>query len=146
MPARAAAQRPEGFRMGVQIGGTSLIALVLEQLDDTKSIELTVGTFSFKDLNVSLSGKTYLGAAALRPMLGVGVWVAVVPPQDQESSGAALVARVPVGLDWRVSPGHFLGMSINVNRALWVRRTDPADAPPNARLIPIPDLSYRWLP
>ena len=36
-------------------------------------------------------------------------------------------------------------MTFNVNRALAVRRTDPADdLPLNGRLIPLPGVYYRW--
>jgi hypothetical protein len=55
------------------------------------------------------------------------------------------VLHAPVGLDWQAFDGHFLGAAMNVNRALWVRRTDPADdLPLNRRLVPLPGVYYRW--
>jgi len=41
--------------------------------------------------------------------------------------------------------GHSLGLTMNVNRALAVRRTDPGDQLPlNRRLVPLPGVYYRW--
>jgi hypothetical protein len=56
------------------------------------------------------------------------------------------MARAPVGLDWNVSGDHFLTVDANLNRALYVRRTDPEDGtPPAERIIPLPGVAWRWL-
>ncbi|HET9949599.1 MAG TPA: hypothetical protein VFQ22_11800, partial [Longimicrobiales bacterium] len=61
-----------------------------------------------------------------------------------ERTGIALVLRAPVGVDWAFADDHALGAALNINRALWVRRTDPLDdLPMNRRFVPLPELYYR---
>ena len=63
----------------------------------------------------------------------------------EERVGLAAVLTLPVGVDWRVVSRHYAGLAINVNRGLWVRRTDPRDdLPLNDRLVPLPGAYYRW--
>ena len=60
-------------------------------------------------------------------------------------TGAALVLHAPIGVDWESSDQHHLGMAMNINRALLVRRSDPDDQRgTNDRLIPLPGFYYRW--
>jgi hypothetical protein len=60
-------------------------------------------------------------------------------------TGAALVLHAPIGVDWEGADQHHLGMAMNINRALLVRRSDPADQRgTNNRLIPLPGFYYRW--
>jgi len=50
-----------------------------------------------------------------------------------------------VGVDWMMFEDHALGAALNINRALWVRRTDPEDdLPLEGRLVPLPGLYYRF--
>ena len=57
----------------------------------------------------------------------------------------ALVLRAPVGVDWNLDADNHLGAALNINRALWIQRKDPADdLPPRDRLIPLPGFYYRW--
>ena len=107
--------------------------------------ELLLSTLTFRDLSISVAGKQYFGAASLRPSVGAGFWVLVgtVP----EGTGSALVARFPLGGDWRAAGGHYVTFEFNVNRSIWVKRPDPTDdAPAAARLIPLPSASYRYDP
>ena len=144
-PLRAQAQ--DGFRLGLSLGGTSLIGVVVERVSGRHALELTAGTWSFRDLSLSAAVKEYLGPSAMRPALGAGLWVELSRPAGAGRTGTAVVARFPVGFDWRAGPGHYVLFEMNVCRALWVRRTDPADeTPPAERLIPLPGLSYRWDP
>jgi hypothetical protein len=136
----------QDLRLGVSFGGTSLVAFVTELMDGRNSLELTVGTFSFRDLSASVVVRTYLGASAFRPVVGAGLWGILAPPQDATRWGTALVARFPIGFDWRVAPGNFVDLDLNVNRALWIRRRDLEERPMNQRLVPIPGLGYRWAP
>jgi hypothetical protein len=78
--------------------------------------------------------------------VGGGLWlVGAAPVQEEEQFGLAVVLRAPVGVDWRAVGEHYVGASINVNRALWARRTDPEDdLPLNRRLVPLPGVYYRW--
>jgi hypothetical protein len=142
-----AAQSPgtgSGVRVGITVGGISTVGLSLEYLENQTSIDLTVGTWSFRDLSVSATVKQYFGAGDLHPFVGGGLWLVAAHPSG-ERTGLAAVLQAPIGLDWRVSGSHFLGGVLNVNRALGVRRTDPEDEMPlNKRLVPLPGLYYRW--
>jgi hypothetical protein len=139
-----AAQQANTIRVGISAGGTSTLGLLLEYVDGHGSTEISVGTWSFRDLSVSLVRRQYFGVSALRPVLGLGLWGIVATPEG-ERPGMALVLRAPIGMDWRAHRTHFLTLDLNVNRGLWVRRTDSEDDTPlNQRLVPLPGLSYRW--
>jgi hypothetical protein len=143
----ASAQDEEGYRFGLSLGGTSTLAVVIERMDGRRGLELTVGTWSFRNLSVSTVGKVYLGPSAFRPALGAGLWTVIgLRAQEGERRGVALIARFPIGFDWRLAPDHFLDLDVSVNRALWIRRADFSDLPPSPRLIPVPGLSYRVMP
>jgi len=136
----------EGLRIGVYFGGTSLVGVLFDYFDATGSTELTLGTFSFRDLSVSLVRRQRFGGGDVQPTVGLGLWAVAALPGEEERTGFALVARAPVGLDWNVTDDHFLTLDANLNRALWVRRTDPEDeTPPASRIIPLPGVSWRWL-
>jgi len=137
---------PEELRIGISFGGISFIGFITEYRWGNRSIDLTVGTWSFRDLSVSLVGKQYFGPGDFRPFAGLGLWAVVNPNHGPgERGGLALVARAPVGVDWNLDADHHLGASLSVNRALWIRRKDPRDdTPPSDRLIPLPGFYYRW--
>ena len=141
----APAGAQEGLRVGLSLGGTGVVGVVGEWRWDDHGVELLVSTFSFRDLGVSLVGKQYFGASWLKPAVGAGLWLATGRTPD--GSGQALMARFPVGGDWRVTHGHYGTFEVNVHRGLWVNRPDPTDdAPIRQRMIPIPSVSYRWDP
>lgn len=147
LAARAPARPdPEDLRLGISFGGISFIGFIVEYRWGNRSADLTVGTWSFRDLSVSLVGKQYFGPGDFRPFAGLGLW-AVLNPQHGlgEQSGVALVARAPIGVDWNLDAAHALGADLALNRALWIRRKDPRDdTPPSNRLIPLPGFYYRW--
>jgi len=144
MPHSVQAQDNDGIRFGVTVGGISFVGLSLEFVHGHRSIELALGTWSARDLSVSVVGRQYFGAKSARPVVGVGLWTVVAWPGSSRP-GVALVARAPIGFEWNPGGEHFLAMDINVNRGLWVRRTDPLDdAPMSRRLVPLPGLAYRW--
>lgn len=133
-----------GVRVGVSLGGISTVGLTVEMVDEHRALEFTVGTWSFRDLSVSAVGKAYFGTGDLLPFAGAGVWLVVARPPG-ERTGLAAVLRAPVGVDWQAADGSYLGAALNVNRALAVRRTDPEDELPlNRRLVPLPEVYYRW--
>lgn len=133
----------DGVRVGISFGGVSTVGLTLEFYRDTRSLDLTLGTWSFRDVSVSAVVKQYFGGRAARPFVGAGLWVVAAAPGD-DRTGWALVLRAPVGVDWAVADSHALGAVINVNRGLWVRRANPDDnVPMNKRLVPLPELYYR---
>jgi len=137
---------PEGFRVGISFGGISFIGFIMEYRWGDRSIDLNLGTWSFRDLSVSVVGKQYFGPGDFRPFAGVGLWAVLNPNTGPgEQSAAALVARAPVGVDWNLDAAHYLGASLSLNRALLIRRKDPRDdTPPSERLIPLPGFYYRW--
>jgi len=133
-----------GTRFGVSVGGIATFGVLVEWFDDARSIELAVGTWSFRDLSVSTVVKQYFGAGAAKPFVGAGLWAVTVRP-DQQQRGWALVFRAPIGLDWSVIENHSLGFALDVNRALFVRRTDPEDdLPMSERFVPLPELHFKY--
>ena len=140
IPQPGAAQ--EGLRLGLALGGTGLIGVVAEWRWDDHGAELLLTTFQFRDLSVSVAGKQYFGASWLKPVVGGGLWF--IAGSSPEGAGQALVARFPLGGDWRLAGGHYLTVELNVSRGLWVNQPDPADdAPVNPSFITLPGLSYR---
>lgn len=146
----AAAQTPgpdigDGVRFGVSLGGISTIGLTVELYRDSRSLDLTVGTWRFRDVSFSAVVKQYFGAGSARPVVGLGLWTVAAKPAGDERIGWSLVMRAPIGVDWEVSDPHSFGFFLNVNRGLWVRRSDPGDdVPMNERLVPLPELYYRY--
>jgi hypothetical protein len=137
---------PDDVRVGISFGGISFIGFILEYRWGNRSAELNVGTWSFRDLSVSVVGKQYFGPGDFRPFAGLGLWTVFNPRHGRgEQAGAALVARAPVGVDWNLDAAHYVGASLSLNRALLIRRKDPRDdTPPSERLIPLPGFYYRW--
>ena len=134
----------DGIRVGISIGGVSTVGLLLEFFDGNRSIDLTVGTWSLRDVSLSLVAKQYFGSDAVRPFLGAGLWLVTAKPSDGRL-GVATVLRAPVGVDWNFTDAHSLGTSFNISRALWVRRTDPEDDKPlEGRWVPLPGIYYRY--
>ncbi len=145
MPVRAQGARAgDGVRVGVTLGGISTVGLALEYFHGHRSVDLNLGTWSFRDLSASLVVKEYFGAADVLPFVGAGLWLVAAMPSG-ERPGFAAVLHAPVGVDWHVGADHYLGLALNVNRALAVRRSDPEDdLPLNRRIVPLPGAYYRW--
>ena len=137
---------PEDLRVGLSFGGIGLAGLIFEYRWGDRSVEVNVGTWSLRDLSVSVVGKQYFGPGDFRPFTGVGLWAVVAPyNRPGERSGLALLARAPVGVDWNVVADHHLGAHLSLNRALFIRRKDPLDTtPPTARFVPLPGFYYVW--
>jgi hypothetical protein len=134
----------DGIRFGVSVGGSSRIALNLEFFRDSRSIEVALGTWRFNDVSLSTAFKQYIGGSAARPVVGAGLWLVGAGGRPGQRTGWALAFNVPVGLDWEITDPHAVGAFVNVNRGLWVRRSNPEDtAPMNKRIVPLPQLYYR---
>lgn len=133
------------FRFGVTAGGIGLLGLSLEWRWGNQSIDVNLATFSFRDVSLAVTGKQYFGGGDLQPFVGVGLWgVAVLPNDAAENTGRSLLLRVPIGADWNLSGDHFLGTSLALNEALWIKRADPLDdTPVSRRPIPLPGFYYR---
>ena len=158
----------DGLRIGLTVGGVSKVGVVLEKFfNGNQSLELTVGTWSFKEISTSLAIKRYFLSNDLdagwykpiHPFIGAGLWVVGAKP-PAERLGLALSVIVPIGIDWsfpfdadpscnnRSCPvgHHALGVSVSLNRALLVRRSNPEDQLPlNGRLVPLPGAYYRFM-
>ncbi len=146
-PARGQTPGPDagdGVRFGISVGGISTIGVSVEFFRDSRSLDLTVGTWRFRDVSLSAVARQYLGAGAARPVVGLGLWTVAAKPARDERLGWSLVVRAPIGVDWELSDPHAVGFFLNVNRGLWVRRSDPEDtAPLNRRLVPLPEVYWR---
>lgn len=136
----------DGVRFGISIGGISTVALSVEFFRNARSIDIGIGTWSFRDVSVSTTVRQYFLASDVKPVVGAGLWLAAAAPSaENERTGFALVFRAPVGLDWAVADTHAAGLVVNVNRGLSVRRSDPEDdLPLNRRLVPLPEVYYRF--
>lgn len=133
------------YRFGIAFGGAGMVGVVAEYRWERQGLELQAGTWRFRDLSLSLTGKQYIGSYAVEPYAGFGLWGIVAGAR--EGTGYGLIARFPVGMDWRFASNHALGGALYLNRALAVKRPDPQDRrPPRGVLIPLPELSYRWQP
>ena len=149
LPSSAAAQAPglggDGWRVGMTLGGISTFGISFEVFRDSRSVDVTLGTFGFRDLGVYVGGRQYFFERAARPFVGLGLWgiVSWTAPRN----GYALVARAPLGVDWNFTHGHAVGAEIGVSRALAIRRPEPDDDRElNKRLVPLPGIYYRWAP
>ena len=139
------AQEETDVRFGITMGGTSFLGISLEFVASGHALELSAGTWSLRDLSLSVVLKEYLGVSAMKPVLGAGLWAIISWPRPGERSGAAVVARFPIGFDWNAGGNHYIDFEMNVNRGLWIRRGDPTDTTPlNRRLVPLPGVSYRF--
>jgi hypothetical protein len=148
-PSPASGQEDQGrpdrgeIRVGISLGGTGFLGLVTEYRRSGWSAELTLGTITFREISVSMVGKRYLGDGTFQPAVGAGLWSLTAWTED--GSGSILIARVPLAVDWSVTGGHALGLEVAMNRAMVVNRLDPEDdTPPNATVVPLPGLYYRY--
>lgn len=130
-------------KIGVALGGASTVALLVEKRWEHHGLEAQLGTWGFRDISISVTGKQYVGSAAVEPFVGLGLWGLFA--FSEEGRGAGLVARAPVGLDWNFSGAHTATATVYLNRALALKRPDPEDKrPPRTAIIPLPEFSYRW--
>lgn len=135
------------LRIGVNLGGTGFLGIATEYRRGDWSGELLVGTITFREIAVAVSGKRYFGSGQIRPAVGAGLWSLTAWTDD--GSGSILLARVPLAADWQVTGGHHVGLEVALNRALAVNRLDPEDdTPPNRTIVPLPGAYYRygWVP
>jgi hypothetical protein len=133
---------PNRIRVGLNLGGTGLVGVSFEYLRGNKGVEAIVGTLSFRDLSLSLSGKYYLASGRLRPAVGIGVWG--IAAWTEEGNGSVLLLKVPVAVEWRVTDFDAVGLEVGFNRGLMVNRLDPEDdAPVRSNIIPFPGAYYR---
>lgn len=145
--AQATPRAMDGVRVGVTLGGVGVLGLSVEWIsEELRSVELTLATFGFQDVSVGLTGRHYFGAGWLRPTVGAGLWLTRALSPGQE--GTAVLVRAPFGFDWRATDEQFLGATIAANRVLWMTRESPdvEALPAEGRLVPIPELAWRWRP
>lgn len=134
----------DGVRFGISFGGISTVSVNVELFRDSRSIDFAVGTWSLRDVSVSVVARQYFGAGSARPVVGAGLWAVSAAPNDGRT-GWALVLRAPVGVDWAMADRHALGVFLNVDYALWVRRSNADDEVPlNRRFVPLPEIYYRY--
>ncbi|MDH5758526.1 MAG: hypothetical protein OEZ65_02970 [Gemmatimonadota bacterium] len=135
-----------GVRFGVTFGGISTWGVNVEFFEGQYGLDVNLGTWTFRDLGIAVSGRRYLGDHVIRPYAGSGLWFALGAPVDEsERVGMALVLQFPVGVEWDITDTHALGLNVNVNRGLLVRRSDPEDDLPMAGgIVPFPGFYYRY--
>ncbi|MEX2527566.1 MAG: hypothetical protein WEA09_08000 [Gemmatimonadota bacterium] len=134
---------PVRYRIGVVLGGTSLVGLVGEVQQGRWAGEVVLGTLSFRDVSLAAAAKYYASGGNLKPYAGLGFWTLIAT--SEERTGVMFAVRAPLGLNFRLARGHDVGLEVGLNRAVWIRRLDPEDpAPPNSSLVPLPGLYYRY--
>lgn len=146
LPQSGKGQSPDGYRIGLTFGGTSAVGLAFEIMWGDAALDLSVGTWAFRDISLSAVGKYYLGSDELKGYGGGGLWYVTQFPVDEgERRGSAWVARFPLGAEGRINDYHALGLELNIDRAIAVKRSDPDDdRPPASRIIPLPGVYYRY--
>ena len=145
------AQTPDDdmrLRIGVTALGIGSLGASVEFLWGSRSIDINLATFTFKEVSLAVTGKQYFGSGELRPFVGVGLWgIAGSTGQEGEQGGKALLLRLPVGGDWNFTGDHYFGVNLAVNEGLWIDRADPDDDRPiNRRPVPLPGFYYRLEP
>jgi hypothetical protein len=146
LPLQGRAQAPDGYRIGLTFGGTSAVGLAFEIMWGDAAVDLSIGTWAFRDIAVSAVGKYYVGSDEFKGFGGGGLWyVTQFPAAEGERRGEAWVLRFPIGAEGRINSYHAPGLEINLDRAISVERSDPDDdRPPTARIIPLPGVYYRY--
>lgn len=135
-------QGPDEIRVGLSLGGTGFLGVITEYRRGNWSAELNLGTISFREIAVAISGKRYFTDGRIRPAAGLGLWSLTAWTED--GSGSVLILRAPLAAEWRFTGRHALGVEVGLNRALAVNRLDPEDdTPPNTTLVPLPGFYYR---
>jgi hypothetical protein len=131
------------LRIGISLGGTGFLGLTTEYQRGDYSAELTLGTITFREVAVALTGKRYFSRDGLRPAVGLGLWS--LSAWTDDGSGSVLILRMPFAADWNWAGGHAAGVEVALNRALAVNRLDPQDdTPPSSSIVPFPGLYYRF--
>ena len=131
------------LRVGLTLGGTGFLGLTTEFQHNDFSVELTLGTISFREVAVALTGKRYFSQDQVRPAVGLGLWS--LSAWTEDGSGSVLILRMPFAADWNWAGGHATGVEVALNRALAVNRLDPDDdTPPSSNIVPFPGFYYRF--
>jgi len=131
------------LRVGVTLGSTSFVGLTIEYFWDVRrSVDLSLGTWSFRDFSISGVAKQYVGGDEnVRAYVGLGIWN--VTAWQEEGRGTAFILRAPIGGE--VGGRNAFGAELSVSKALYIQRSDPEDdTPPAARIVPLPGFYYRW--
>ncbi len=130
------------IRVGISLGGTGFLGFITEYRRGDWGVELNLGSITFREIAVAISGKRYFTDGRIRPAVGLGLWSLTAWTED--GSGSVLILRAPLAVEWGVTGGHALGVEVGINRALAVNRLDPEDdTPPNTNIVPLPGLYYR---
>lgn len=143
-PSRAAAQPgdPDLVRVGVSIGGTHLVAVDVELHYDRNSVNLSLGTWLFEDLTVTLTARRYLRESTPSPYIGAGFWAV-----GELSAGVpfATFFHAPAGIDWRVVGPQHIGAAGDLSLRLGSGALGEAETPVvERRLLFLPSVYLKW--
>lgn len=143
----SAQDRSEGtrgeVRIGLTVGGTGFLGIVTEYRRGRWAGELNVGTVTFREVAVAVSGKRYFSEGRIQPAAGLGLWS--LSAWTEDGSGSVLIVRAPLAVEWSMFGGHAMGIEVGLNRAIAVNRLDPEDdTPPSRNIVPLPGIYYRF--
>ncbi len=138
------------LRTGISVGGIGKMGLIVELRRDNRSINFNLATFTQNDIGMAVTLRQYFGdGTTLQPFAGVGLWGAKQFSNDSnETSGASLLARIPLGVDWHLpGPPQSIGSNVALSRALYVKKS-PSSIKQNEnsrRIVPLPQFTYHYI-
>ncbi len=136
------AEDKNSTRLGISLGGTHAVGLDFEYHSGNNSIGLSIGTWLFHDICLSLSAKRYLRSSGTTPYVGMGLWSAL--SFSDKGTGNLMALCFPVGIDWRMVEKHSLGLEIDSSYLFAQWGAAEVDEPPlRRRFVFIPNLYYK---
>jgi hypothetical protein len=66
--------KTNGFRIGIQFGGTQFLGINIEKFYGDNSVRLNLGFFEVQEICISCSFNHYFLSSDVRPFVGIGLW------------------------------------------------------------------------
>ena len=131
-------------RIGVMIGGISLVSFSFEHHFGGKSLRVNVGT-STGEISISTTLNGYFTSSDVKVFTGIGEWSSIVFYKGIEHIH---LVTVPVGVDWKFSERKYLGLECDMHYFITGRHHDGRKVTFNSpiiheRFLPMPALYYK---
>jgi hypothetical protein len=133
--------KTNGFRIGIQFGGTQFLGINIEKFYGDNSVRLNLGFFEVQEICISCSFNHYFLSSDVRPFVGIGLWdvLAITPG----GIGSLTLLNVPIGVDWNVKNRHFLGAELDINYGIFC--IDPEGQKEIENIfLPFPGIYYKY--
>lgn len=136
------AEESNTTRLGISLGGIHAVGLDFEYHSKNNSIGLSIGTWLFHDICLSLSARRYLRSSGSTPCVGLGLWSAL--SFSDKGTGNLMALCFPAGIEWRMFEKHSLGLEIDSSYLFAQWGAAEVDEPPlRRRFVFIPNLYYK---